>query len=295
MGIFDIFFKKRNIKSNDINFILKRLAKLSKKDKKNKDEFDNKIEIEKLYKNLSKILFKSVRNKNYRTIEKIFSNNFLIYSNLVDENGYNIIEYALFNDDNNLFKDLYNIYYDSIYPYLKNIPELFLIAMHRKNWDIIAFFLQNKNLSDYLKKENIADCLFNAIQSNQQNLISFLIDNFNDILDERNIEASMIYSISNNQKKELEMLFSYDTIASKFSPHSIEKLLVLSVINKNIDALEIIISNKYVSNLIETLDLELIKAILSIAYKNKNISIINMFTKNKKINGTLVNVLKIEE
>ena len=294
MSIFDIFFGFFKKRDKDINFILKRLSSLKQKELDGKYTFKDKAERDTLYKNLSKMLFNAIKTKNYSIIEKIFSKGFIVFDELVDQSGYNIVEYTLFNAEDDMFMDLYNTYYDIIIVYFSNIPELFLIAMHKKNWKIVKFFLENTDLSDSLRKENFADCLFNAIQTNQKDIINIIVKNFANMIDTRNIEASIIYLISHAQKNELNLILSYDEISSKFGKDSVEKLLVFSVINQNIDALETIITNKNIEKTIDELDSDIIKTILQVACNNNNMSILKVFAKNKKIKDNFGDVLRIE-
>ena len=114
------------------------------------------------------------------------------------------------------------------------------------------------------------------------------------MLDVRNIEASFIYSISHNQIEELRSLLFYDDIILKFSPESIEKMFVFSIMNHNVNALEIMLSNQHIMNYVEKFNKDVIKTILNMPYNDGNIGIINMFKQNYVLKDEVKNILRIE-
>lgn len=294
-NIFKIFKKAKNPESENLDFIIKRINFLqNEKPRKNRDELDIKLDLGKSYTKLSENLFKAVNLRDFNTIKKIICNNSLLKKCLVNYKGYNIIEYSLFNDDDELFKCLFENCYSFIISYFDNIPVLFTIILNRKNMDLIEFFLKENLLASSLNKENITNCFFVVLQINRRDLVDYIVKNFIDLLDARNIEASMIYSISHNQKDELSLIFSYPNLIKKFSNSNVEKMVAFSVMNQNIDALELMINNKHFVDIIENLDKDVAKNIFKIAYDKGNIFIIDQLMKSNKIKNNVKEVMKIE-
>ena len=294
MGVFSIFFRNKKEKLGDINSVSKKLFDLNNEDpSKKRSQFDIRVDIEELHKKLSNILFNAVNTNDLKTINNILTARFVERQKLVNEKGYNIIDYSLFNDKNELFKYLYNNLYDELRSCFINIPALFTIILNRKNFELIEFFLKDENLSEFLKKENITNCLFLAIQGWKKDLCDLIIGNYLGFLDSRNIEASMIYSISNAQIEELNLVFSYPTLISRFSNEGIEKMFALSVMNQNIKALEIMTSNERFMNSIEDADVNMLKSILQMAYNNGSVLIIQNFLSNNRLKNNVKNILRI--
>lgn len=295
MGIFNIFFGSKKEDLKDIDSIFNKISVLSNEEPtKKRNEFDIRVEVEQLYKKLSKILFIAVEVKDLKTISDVITNHFIDKKSLVNEKGYNIIEYSLFNDDNELFKYLYTNFYEHLRPYFVSIPVLFTIILNRKNIEMIEFFLKHDDLANSLKRENVTNCLFVVLQNDRKDLSDLIVGNFDDLLDSRNIEASMIYSISHNQDKELKTLFSYSGLIEKFSSDNVEKMLAFSLLNQNIEALEIMVNNQHFIKAIEKADVNMIKSILQIAYDKGNVPIMHTFMNNNILKDNVKDVLKIK-
>jgi len=291
MGIFNIFFRGKKQNLDDISSISNRIFELSNEEpSKRRTVFDIRNEVDKLYQKLSKILFSAVKTNDLNTVSEVITNHFIDKSRLLSDEGYNVIEYSLFTGNNELFKYLFNNFYKELSSCFTKIPTLFTIILNKKNIELLEFFVKNDNLSAHLKKENVTNCLFLALQSEQKSLSDLIVKNFDGLLDARNIEASMIYSIAHNQQDQLRVLFSYPTLINKFTNHNVEKMLALSVLNQNTDALEIMVSNQHFIKIMENADRNMIKSILQIAYSRGNIAIINAFRENNLLDGNSLNV-----
>ncbi|HSQ97184.1 MAG TPA: hypothetical protein VLL98_00510 [Rickettsiales bacterium] len=250
--------------------ILKEIETIEKHTFDNLHDKENKKS--ELYKQLSEFLFKAAKENDKNTIKEILLSPNISAKNLLDENGYNIIEYCLFNSDNELFYFLYENLYDYVDCCFAKIPELFTITFKKENFELVRFFL--KNFGKYLKKINIVECLFKAVEYNQEDIINSIIDNFSDFIDSRNLQASIIYFISYNKLDALKVLFSKSQILNKILDKDIEKMFLLSILNKNDKVIEIMLSNKYFNDALNRLDENLIKNINNLAYENKNLVIL---------------------
>ncbi len=295
MGIFNVFLKNKKPKVDSVEAISRKVFELKNEDvSKTRSKFDIEADIQNLYKKLADILFKAIDNKDLKTINKVLKTRFIDRNKLVNNDGYNIIDYSLFTDDNELFKYLYNNLYEELRSCFKDIPVLFTVILNRKNFELIEFFLIHDDLASSLKRENVTNCLFLALQSDRKDLSDLIVNNFNDLLDSRNIEASMIYSISHNQEKELKVLFSYPNLIEKFSSDNVEKMLAFSVLNQNIEALEIMVDNQHFIGAIEKADPNMMRSILQIAYDKGSVSIMNTFMNNNVLKNNVKDVLRIE-
>lgn len=295
MGIFNVFLKNKKPKVDSVEAISRKVFELKNEDvSKTRSKFDIEADIQNLYKKLADILFKAIDNKDLKTINKVLKARFIDRNKLVNNDGYNIIDYSLFTDDNELFKYLYNNLHEELRSCFKDIPVLFTVILNRKNFELIEFFLIHDDLANSLKKENITNCLFFTLQNNRKDLSDLIVNNFDDFLDIRNIEASMIYSISHNQEKELKVLFSYPNLIEKFSSDNVEKMLAFSVLNQNIEALEIMVDNQHFIRAIEKADPNMMRSILQIAYDKGSVSIMNTFMNNNVLKNNVKDVLRIE-
>ncbi len=295
MGIFNVFLKNKKPKIDSVEAISRKVFELKNEDvSKTRSKFDIEADIQNLYKKLADILFKAIDNKDLKTINKVLKARFIDRNKLVSNDGYNIIDYSLFTDDNELFKYLYNNLHEELRSCFKDIPVLFTVILNRKNFELIEFFLIHDDLASSLKRENVTNCLFLALQSDRKDLSDLIVNNFNDLLDSRNIEASMIYSIFHNQEKELKVLFSYPNLIEKFSSDNVEKMLAFSVLNQNIEALEIMVDNQHFIRAIEKADPNMMRSILQIAYDKGSVSIMNTFMNNNVLKNNVKDVLRIE-
>lgn len=293
MWIFSIFRrKKQNL--NSVSAISRKIFELKNEDpSKKRSRFDINADIQNLHKKLAEMLFDAVAMDDLNTINDILRARFVNRNELVDGKGYNIVDYCLFNDRNELFRYLYDNLYEELKSCFGNIPVLFTIILNRKNFDLIEYFLKETNLSDSLKVENVTNCLFVALQNNKKPIIDLIVNNFGDMLDSRNIEATMIYSISYAQTDELKMIFSYPSLISKFSSAGVEKMLALSVMNRNANALEVMTSNDHFMQSIENSDRDILRGILQIAYDNGNVAIVRNFMNNNRLKSDVKEILRI--
>lgn len=292
--LINIFKGKSRNKPNDLDSICKQILFLDKEQpSKKRDAFDIKTEKEELYRILSEKLFDAVEKNDFNSLIKVLSSNYILKSNLVNERGYNIIEYSLFNGDNDLFKKLLLGYYSSVAVYFTNVPLLFSIVLNRKNIDMIEFFLTNKVLSNSLNKENITNCFFNVVREGRSDLSDIIVKQFINMLDTRNIEASMIYFVSNNQNDKLREIFKYTQLIEKFPDSNIQKMLTFSIINRNVDALEIMVSDDYFIRSISNSG-NIAENIFKIARELGSVSIIDKFINNNILKNHVDSKLKID-
>ncbi|MDD2840234.1 MAG: hypothetical protein PHY80_03875 [Rickettsiales bacterium] len=238
---------------------------------------EKKYKLLELHKKLSKILFKAAKDDEKEVITTILSSPYIYKEDLIDENGYNLVEYGLFSSNNELFYFLYNLNNLTDY-YFKNIPELFTIVFKKENFELVEFFL--KNFEKSLRKENIIECLFKAIKNKQKNIIELIINNFSNFLDSRNIQPSILYSISYNKLDDLKLMFSYPKLIKKFCDKDIENIFLLSILNENEKSIEIMLSNQYFNEALTRLDDNLVKNIVKLANDKNNLVIIQYLVKD---------------
>lgn len=295
MSMLNIFSGRRKKAIDEFESIGRKLKLLaSEEPSKKRNMADIREESRSIYLKLSKKLFKAADSGDFDTVGKILSSDFISKKELVDENGYNIVEYSLFNEDNKLFKLLFEKFYKPTASYFINIPALFTIILNRKNFELIEYFLRDSDLGEPLKKENITNCLFAVLQADRKDLLDLIVKNFGDFLDVRNIEASMIYSIAHGQENEIKTLLSYPVMVAKFSPENVEKMIAFSIMNKNLKAIEIMVENPHFMDMIEKADENMLKSIVDIAYNRGSVTIINSLMNSTAIKDSVKDILKIE-
>lgn len=233
-----------------------------------------------LHRKLSRFLFDGVRNNDEETIKKILLSPFVSQKYLIDENGYDAVEYSLFSSNNELFYFLYNLHNFTNY-YFKNIPSLFVIVLKRKNFELMKFFL--KNFKKSLRKENIVECLFIAIQNEQKDIIELILNDFSNFLDSRNVQPAVLYSISYGKIDDLKLILSYQELVNKFQDQDIEKMFLLSILNQNEESIETMLSNKYFVDALVRLDKYLIQNIEQFASSKNNIVIMQYIARDIKL------------
>ena len=240
------------------------------------DPNEKEYKLLQLHRKLSKLFFDAVRNDDRNTIKSILSSPSISQKYLIDDNGYDAVEYSLFSSNNELFFFLYNLNDFTGY-YFKNIPNLFVIALKRKNFELIKFFLTNFKKS--LRKENVVECLFYAVQNKQKDIIKIILNNFLNFLDSRNIQPTILYSISYDKVDDLKLILSYQELLDKFQDQDIEKMFLLSILNHNEKSMEMMLSNKYFIKALSRLDKYLIKNIEKFADSKNNVSIMKHLTR----------------
>jgi hypothetical protein len=171
---------------------------------------------------------------------------------LKNKDGYNIVEYSLINSDNELFKFLYFNCRTEITTYLSYTDKLFIIIMNKKNFVLIDFFIKNNDISCGIDNKSISNLFFIAITENQREIADYVVEKFSDLLDTKNIEATMIYCIGNDYHENFKNIFSYPKLIETFQIRNIEKIVVYALISQNKSALMTMINDNYFLEVIKT-------------------------------------------
>lgn len=246
------------------------IIELNKAKNSKLDPFDKKIAMEKAHKHLSRFLFDAVARQKYDDIAKILSQPIVIKKELTDKDGRTILEHLIVTANNDVFFGLHKSYSKYIAPYLHNIPELFILALSKKNYKVVEYILRNGDFNGALRKEHIANVLFVAIEGRQEQLTGLVARYYAPLIDVRSIEATMIYFIANSKMPELEMTMQYDNLMQKFTPVNVEKMLAYAVMNRNADALKIMLANPHFARVVERGDPNMQKSILNLLnYNNR--------------------------
>jgi hypothetical protein len=227
-----------------------------------------KDSIETIHKIISKILFKAVLEKEYDIVIKILDYKELSKRSLVDKEGYDLIEFILNNSLNDVFLTLYKKYFDYIKGYFLNIPLFFTIILNKKNFELMEFFLKDDFLKENLKKEHLSNVFFTAVENDKKEFATFILKNFDNVLDIQNIEATLIYFIGNNKLRELEFIFAQNNLIQKLNAESVEKMLGYAVLNKNITILKFMIANPHFAKFIQNGDKNMQKCVLNLMSNN---------------------------
>ncbi|MDR2527224.1 MAG: hypothetical protein LBC92_05115 [Rickettsiales bacterium] len=233
------------------------------------DPFDRRIAEEDIHKFLSVKFFNAVERRDYDIIIKILEQQVVLKTHLLKD-GQTILEYLINTSNNDVFLKLFNEYKKHISPYFRNTPSLFIAALNKKNYEIVVLFLKDEILSGYLKKEQLANVFFVAIENEQDELAKYFVEKYNYVLSEEIIEATMIYFIANDKMKEFSKILDFEKITMKFNVENIEKMLAYSVLNKNIKAVSLMMTNNHFMNVINNGDVNMQKSILNLI-NNTNI------------------------
>ncbi|MDR0423528.1 MAG: hypothetical protein LBH46_02965 [Rickettsiales bacterium] len=217
-----------------------------------------------IHKRVSKALFQALNEKDYNEVAKILSYKDLSKKELVNVDGYNVVEYLLYNSVNSAFITLYRKHIEQITYYFTNIPILFTIILGKKNFELISFFLRDDFFRENLKKEHISNAFFIAVEGGQTELVEFIAKDYECMLDIRSIEATMIYFIGNDKVKELEIVFSQENLIAKFSEENVEKMIGYAVLNKNVAIVKFMIMNPYFASFLESGDQNMQKVVLNL-------------------------------
>jgi hypothetical protein len=232
------------------------------------EEFDRKICNEQLHKALSKFLFSAVEKTDCDTIARILSHTTISKRELLDENGYNIIEHLIKYSKNAFFIKLYTEYRDHVNSYFSNVPVLFIATVNNKNYELIKFFLKTSDLSEFLKKQHLANVFFVAIEGGQDDLATYIVENYDSKFDAKEVEATMFYFIANNKNEQFEKIIEYDKFMNKLGDFDVEKLVAYCVLNKNVVALKIIMENQHFMDIISSSDPNMQKTIMNMLSGN---------------------------
>ena len=244
----------------------------------------DKIEIKtkEYYKTLSDILFKALKNRNYKVMELVIKSNFVAADMVFNSKGLNMVQYSILESDNELFKILYYKYYKYIASYFNSTPSYFIFLLNKKNYDLIKIFLTENVLYNKLEKANISVCFYSAIQNDVDFLIDLILGNptLESQLDGKDIQSLLIYSISHEQCDKLKKVFFYDILVDKCSNEHLQNLVALSLINKNIEALSVMMDNEKILNFILS-DRNVFTNISLFAYSSNNLKLMSLIVKNK--------------
>lgn len=233
-------------KDSEINKIYKKIKKLNLEEpSKKRDLARIRSDIEEEYIKLSKILFKALNNEDYNTIKNILNLDKILLHKLVNEEGYNIILYSLYNSKNDAIIKFYTQYFDFVEYYFRDTPTLYSIILNRKNIDLMEFFIKTKSLRNSLSKQVIAPTMLLLFQHKKDELIQLLVNNFLDNFNNRDIKAYLIYFISYNNDDVLEYLINHHNLINKLTQKDSVELFALAFVNNNINAFEIMAHNDF--------------------------------------------------
>ncbi|MDD2840235.1 MAG: hypothetical protein PHY80_03880 [Rickettsiales bacterium] len=265
-----------------LNKTIKDISSLNKIHQNNQNAFKLKTGIEELHKTVSDILFKAIKKENYNIIKQIITNSDIRAELVRDENGLNIIQYSVVNSNNELFKALYYNYYEDIRCYFSDIPQLFLLILNRKNYELMKLFLFEKKLYEKLTKENISLLVYSLVQENKDALLDIVLQNdyIDEEIDGKCIQSILIYLISNEQNGKFQKICLNEKLFSKCKEEHIRNLIALSIMNKNIKALEIMVDNLNFLNIILH-DNQILENVVLFTYINKNIKVLSTIFRHR--------------
>ena len=269
--------------NDKIDKIIKQIEKLSKTVVDGDEAYKIELKTRKLHLEISEILFSEAQKHNYDTVAKIIRNNFVRADMVFNEKHLNIVQYSLFESDNELFKFLYYKNYKYINSYFNDIPSFFILLMNKRNFELLELFLSEEKLFSQLRKENICICFYLAIQENKDNLLELILSNklLIEEIDGKDIQSIIIYAISHNQHEKLFKLFSFENLISKLEKEYIQNILALILLNKDIKSLDIVIDNDAFIKFIVSKK-EILNNMAIFAYSNEDIKVLNAILKQKK-------------
>ena len=270
-------------KARKVDKIIKQISLINRIQIDNKNSCKIKLRKRQLHSAISEILFNAVKKRNYFIIDKILKSNFIRSDMVYDERHLDIVQYSLIENDNELFKILLNRYYKYIKCYFENVPSFFILIMNRRNFELMEIFLTDERLYKKLEKENICVCFYLAIQENLTILIQIILNNklLESKLDGKDIQSVLIYSISHNQYDKVKRILKYDLLISKFSDEYMQNIIALILLNKDIEALGIIMDNdRFVRFVMK--NKHILDNITIFAYSNNDIKVLSIILHNKK-------------
>jgi len=269
-----------------IKRVLNKIVKINQMPLKPKqdDIRDEKIEnkLRKLHLIVSNMLFEAIKKKDYKILDVIVKDDYVRADLILDENGMNIVQYAIAKNDNELFKVMFLKYYKFIKCYFDNAPSLFTFIINKKNFDLIEFFITNKILFSKLRKENISLCLYLLIKVGNDKLLNLLFTNkdVQEMLDGRDIQSILIYFISNNNIEKIKKICEYKVIIGKCNDTYLKNVIALAIMGNNIKMMEILINNCDVLRVILS-DIDVLKNVVLFAYNNNDLGILSTISKNR--------------
>lgn len=272
-----------------LNSIIKEIEKLSRMRKVDGNSFEIKTKNESLHQKLSKILFDSVKKSNYKIFDIILKNNYIQAELVFDEKGFNILQHAVFNEDFELFKLLFYRYYKDIECYFRDVPQLFLVVLNKKNYDFLSIFLKESKLYSYLTKENISLLLYFLIRENQTGILKTIIEyNYIDEqVDGRCIQSILIYLVSNAKTDEFINVCQNKKLFDKCEQQHLINLVALALMNKNLKILETMVENSSFLQVIMQ-NSKILENVVLFSKINKDIKILAIIFKHR-------NDIKIEQ
>lgn len=276
-----MFFLNRKL--HQVDKLTKQIEKLSKVKVDGDDAFKIELKNRKLHLTVSEILFSEAKKHHYNVVGRIIRNNYVRADMVFNEKHLDIVQYSLFESDNELFKFLYFKNYKYISSYFNNIPSFFILLMNKRNFELLELFLSEEKLYSELRRENICICFYLAIQENKDSLIRLILSNsiLENELDGKDVQSIIIYSISHKQYDKLEKIFLYETLIEKLSHEYIQNILALILLNKDINSLDIVIDSEVFLKFIVSHKLVL-NNIAIFAYSHEDIKALNSILRQKK-------------
>lgn len=272
-----------------LSSIIRDVEKLSHIRKVDENSFEVKTKNEELHKKLSKILFDAIEKSNYKVIDLILKNNYIRAELVFDKKGFNILQHAVFNENFELFKLLFYKYYKDIECYFRDIPQLFLVVLNKKNYDFLSIFLKEPRLYSYLTKENISLLLYFLVRENQGGILKTIIeyDYIDQQIDGRCIQSILIYLVSNAKTDEFINICKNEKLFNKCEEQHLINLVALALMNKNLKILETMVENSSFLQVIMQ-NSKILENVVLFSKINKDIKILAIIFKHR-------NDIKVEQ
>lgn len=272
-----------------LNSIIKEIEKLSHIRRVDGNSFEVKTKNEDLHRKISKILFDAIEKSNYKIIDLILKNNYIQAELIFDKRGFNILQHAVFNENLELFKLLFYKYYKDIECYFRDVPQLFLVILNKKNYDFLSIFLKESKLYSYLTKENISLLLYFLIRENQTGILKTIIEYeyIDEQVDGRCIQSILIYLVSNAKTNEFINVCQNKKLFDKCEKQHLINLIALALMNKNLKILETMVENSLFLQVILQ-NSKILENVILFSKINKDIKILAIIFKHR-------NDIKIEQ
>ena len=265
-----------------LNSIIKEIEKISHIKRVDGNSFEVKTKNEELHKKISKILFDAIEKSNYKVIDIILKNNYIQAELVFDKKGLNILQHAVFNENFELFKLLFYKYYKDIECYFRDVPQLFLVILNKKNYDFLSIFLKEPKLYSCLTKENISLLLYFLVRENQSGILKTIIeyDYIDQQIDGRCIQSILIYLISNAKINEFINICKNEKLFNKCEKQHLINLVALALMNKNLKILENMVENlSFLKVIIQ--NSKILENVILFSKINKDIKILGIIFKNR--------------
>lgn len=265
-----------------LSSIIRDVEKLSHIKKVGEISFEIKTKNEDLHRKISKILFDAIEKSNYKIIDLILKNNYIQAELIFDKRGFNILQYAVFNENLELFKLLFYKYYKDIECYFRDVPQLFLVILNKKNYDFLSIFLKESKLYSYLTKENISLLLYFLIRENQTGILKTIIeyDYIDEQVDGRCIQSILIYLVSNAKTNEFINVCQNKKLFDKCEKQHLINLIALALMNKNLKILETMVENSSFLQVIMQ-NSKILENVILFSKINKDIKILAIIFKHR--------------